>query len=36
MQTLRASLKVPRYEGNQLKVIDLETDPIAKEQLKNI
>ena len=37
MQTLRASLKVRlRYEGNQLKVIDLETDPVAQEQLKMI
>ena len=25
-----------RYEGNQLNVIDLETDPIAQEQLKMI
>ena len=37
MQTLRASHKVRlRYEGNQLNVIDLETDPIAQEQLKMI
>jgi hypothetical protein len=37
MQTLRASLKVRlRYEGNQVHMIDLETDPIAQEQLKNI
>lgn len=37
MQNLRSALKVRlRYEGNQVKVIDLETDPIAQEQLKNI
>ena len=37
MQTLRASLKVRlRYEGNQVHTIDLETDPIAQEQLKTI
>jgi Domain of unknown function (DUF3854) len=37
MQNLRSALKVRlRYEGNQVKVIDLETDPVAQEQLKNI
>ena len=37
MQSLRSALKVRlRYEGNQVKVLDLETDPVAQEQLKNI
>ena len=37
MLNLRSALKVRlRYEGNQVKVIDLETDPIAQEQLKII
>jgi len=37
MQNLRSALKVRlRYEGNQVKVIDLETDPVAQEQLKII
>jgi hypothetical protein len=37
MQSLRSALKVRlRYEGNQVKILDLETDPVAQEQLKNI